>query len=348
MRGRARKPNTQVKEAAAKIKKTTKKPLETEAEVSYNRIISTGSTLLDLAITGDKVKGGGIPAGIIIEISGPSSTGKTSILGEMSSSVIERGGSVRFLDPEARLDRDYTEIYGFSLKDDDYHRPDTVNQMFKHIWDWKPEKPEEINMVAADSLAALSTEMEMEDEDKMGMKRAKDFSQGLRKSCRIIADRNIILACSNQEREGGNGLVTPGGRGIPYYASLRIRIKPNFKEPKIKRTKKIGTKTVEKIVGIRSECEVKKSSIGSPFRTAPISIIFNYGIDTIRDELMWFRDLSGAKEYDAINKSFATIQKAIDYIEANSLEKELKKRTIKTWEEIQEKFRTDRKRKNRK
>ena len=197
-----------------------------------SKVISTGSTLLDLAISGGRIRGGGVPGGIIMEVFGPSGSGKTAILSELCASSQANGGEVCFLDPEARLDRQYCNIYGLSLPDKAYYRPDTVTEMFTFIEEWSPSSSDTINVIAADSLAALSTETEMEDRDKMGMRRAKEFSEGLRKTCRLIANKEWLIACSNQVREGVMGEVTPGGKGIPFYSSLRIRVRLRSKIPR--------------------------------------------------------------------------------------------------------------------
>jgi len=225
-----RRSSTSERAVRASLKK--KKPKKSKR---IAQTISTGSTLLDLAISGGVVNGGGVPGGIILEIYGPHSSGKTAILAELCGSAQHNGGDIFFSDPEARLDKQYCEIYGMHLPADKYNRPDTVTEMFQTIWDWepRPRRSNAICVIAEDSLAALSTKMEMESEDKMGMRRAKEFSTGLRKSARHIASRNWIIACSNQERDGQMGAkVTPGGRGIPYYASLRMRIKPAYPRAK--------------------------------------------------------------------------------------------------------------------
>lgn len=314
------------------------------------RVISTGSTLLDLACYGTKVRGGGVPGGIVVEIFGPPSSGKTAILVEMGTSAQIRGGDVRFDDPEARLDREYARLYGLKLPRKKYTRSNTVNEMFGKLWNWEPKSknPKAINVSCADSLAALSTEIEMTSEDKMGMKRAKDFSAGLRKSARLIANNNWIIACTNQEREGtGGGIVTPGGRGIPYYASLRIRITPMFQKWRVIKKKKIGNKEIENQIGILSSCEVRKSSIDNPYRKAPVYIIFGHGIDDIRANLQWCKDMTGNTKYHCINKDWGAMDKAIQYIEDNELEANLREKTIDLWEEIQDNFKPDRKRKAR-
>lgn len=324
-------------------------------------VVSTGSTLLDLAISGTRIRGGGIPGGIIMEVFGPSGTGKTSILSEIAAyTQTVNKGDLLFLDPEARLDEEYSRIYGLTLKKDNYYRPDTVNEMFDILWKWKPrvdKNKKTINVVCADSLAALSTEMEMESEDKMGMKRAKDFSTCLRKTCRIIANNGWLIACSNQLRQGTVGQTTPGGNAIPYYSSLRLSMKPVYSNSKVVQSKTIVMgktkenksvkKTFERVIGIRSVVEVKKSSIDVPFRTAPIFIIFNYGIDDIRGNLQWYKEITKNTVYDVFDRTYKSLNDAVNYIEENGLENQLRERVIDTWEMIEGSFRTIRKKKRR-
>jgi len=318
--------------------------VEEQKEPGFDKIISTGSTLLDLSISGKRIRGGGVPPGIIVEIFGPSGAGKTALLSEIAASIQVNSGQVKFLDPEARLDKQYSKIYGLDLKEEDYERPDTVSQMFDIIWNWEPENNNVINCIAADSLAALSTEMELEDGDKFGMRRAKEFSEGLRKTCRIIANNDWIIACSNQEREGKSGTVTPGGKGIPFYASLRIRIKPSDPSSKLTRNRKIGAKNVEKVIGIQSLAQVIKSSVDEPFRQCPIYITFGHGIDDIRGNLQWYKDMTGDTTYYG---RYKIIEKAILNVEECELEEELREKVIDLWMEIEKRFSVKRKRKRR-
>src|SRR5574343_580630 len=169
---------------------------------NFEFMISTGSTLLDLAISGGAVRGGGVPGGIMLELFGPSGSGKTSLMTEMCSSAQVRGGNVKILDPEGRLNKEYCEKFGLKIDPDDYERPDTVKEVFDFIEEkWDGDKSKVVNIIGCDSIAALSTDMEMESEDKMGGKRAKEFSAGLRKMARIIAGNNKIVVFTNQERQ---------------------------------------------------------------------------------------------------------------------------------------------------
>jgi len=249
---------------------------------------------------------------------------------------------------EARLDREYAEIYGVQLKTKNYFRPDTVKEMFKGLWEWepKPDRKGAICMSGEDSLAALSTEMEMEDQDKMGMKRAKDFSEGLRKTCRLIAHNNWLIACSNQERDSMDGhSTTPGGKGVPYYSSLRIRITQDFANGKIKREKTIRGVKHENIMGIRCTAEIKKSSIDIPYRKAPVHIVFGLGIDDVRANLEWWKKTNGLSKYEAVDREFSAMEDAIRHIELNNLESQLKEMVVDAWIELQEQLRIERKKK---
>lgn len=331
-----------VRDGLKKKKKKKKQPIK--------HVISTGSTLLDLAISGGVVHGGGVPGGILLEVYGPHSSGKTAILSELCGSAQHKGGDIFFSDPEARLNKQYCKTYGMNISTEKYSRPDTVTEMFSDIWNWepRPSRSDAICVIAEDSLAALSTKMEMEGEDKMGMRRAKEFSEGLRKSARLIASKNWIIACSNQERDGQMGSpVTPGGRGIPYYSSLRMRIKPAYPKGKITKERTIGRKKVKKIIGVQSIVEVTKNSIDEPYRTAPIYIVFGFGIDDVRANLQWMKDMTGSTKFDAVEKKFGQLEAAIKFVEDNDLEEDLRENVIELWYSIESEFTVDRKPKKR-
>lgn len=319
-----------------------KSNIEIQNKGNFDSVISTGSTLLDLTISGSKVRGGGIPGGIIVEIYGPSSAGKTSVLSEICASALKRQGHVRLLDPEARIDEEYSRIFGVELDKTDYHRPDTVTEMFDSIYKWSPpDAPTgSCNVVATDSLAALSSKLEMSDKgDKMAGRRiAKDFNEGLRKTCRLIKKNNWLIVNTNQIRMGDAGEITPGGKGLPFYASLRIRVGPPQQNKYIEKIVKFKGKDHERIIGIKSTCTVKKSSIDIPYRHCDVYIIFNYGIDDIRANLQYIKSITKETTYDVFDKQCKNMVNAIDHIEKNNLVSDLKEKTIDYWEELNDKF----------
>lgn len=312
----------------------------------FDKVVSTGATLLDLAISGGRVRGGGLPSGILVEIFGPEGSGKTGILAEICASAQARGGEVDFEDPESRLDKEYSKIYGVKIKKNffNYNRPDTVKKMFKSLNEWEVDK-NVINVFGADSIAALSTELEMEDEDKRGQKQAKEFSQNLRKSARKIGKRGILCVFTNQIREGERGETTSGGKAIRFYASLRVRVSINeilYKTVEVKP----GVK-VKQAYGISSSCYIKKSTVDNPYRLCDIYIVFGYGIDDIRGNLQYLKDMTRDSMYDCFGKRFKGINTAIHYIEENGLQKKLREAVIDMWESVEEAFKVKREPKER-
>lgn len=327
-------------------------------EYDMTKTISTGSTLLDLCISGKTSLKGGIPGGIVLEIYGPAASGKTAILVKLAASTQMQGGSVKFQDPEARLNKEYSRIYGMELNEKDYSRPKTVSEIFANIKKWNPKNPNVINTICTDSLAALSTNLELEKGDKMGQRRAKEFSEGFRTTAISITDNNWIMANSNQVRDGEWGETTPGGQALKYYASLRIRIAEikkidkeisldflsKKKDDEKGEEEKKSTKKFKKIIGIESACYVRKSSVDDPYRQCNITILFNYGIDKTRDNLQYIKDMTSNTVYECPDgKSYLAIDKAINWTEDNNLEEKLEDNVIEIWNLIEDKFRIKRK-----
>jgi RecA/RadA recombinase len=332
-------------EAVESVKKNPELKKLDNLIINWDRVLSTGSTTLDLAISSNKIPGGGIPGGLLVEIYGKSGSGKTSLLSELCGSAQARGGQINFQDPEARLDSDYARIYGAEILKENYHQPATVTEMFDNFGAWQPEG-DGIHIMAADSLAALSTDLELEKGDKMGMRRAKEFSQELRKYARLINKNGWLFACSNQIRQGDFGMVTPGGKAFEFYSSLRISVN---QVDKLFKEKGFGEKNqkVKRAIGVKSQCIVTKSSIDKPYREAIIYIKFDYGIDDVHGNLQWLKDSLGLNKYKAVNKEYQRLDDAISYIENEGLEGDLKNEVITTWHEIEEMFTLKRKKKQR-
>lgn len=316
-------------------------------------VISTGSLLLDLAISGGRVRKGGIPAGILVEIFGPESSGKTVLLCEIAGNIQRLGGDAQFKDPEGRLNKQFALMFNFHIEDVEYDMPDTVTEVFQSVraWEPKPKRKGAINAIFTDSLAALSTNLEMgsDEGDKMGMRRAKEFSQELRRTCRVLTRNNWLMVCSNQIRESqettGPRVKSPGGKGIGFYSSLRLRA---LRSSKIKKAKSVRGKAVEEVIGVTTEFEVFKSSVWKPFRKAKVSIVFDYGIDNIRDCLQFLKDFSSNKFYSiGERKLYQSLDRSIEYVEEHGLEEEMENEVIALWNEIQHKFESERKPKKR-
>ena len=330
--------------------------------VHFDHIVSSGSTLLDLAVSGSRASEGGIPAGIVMEIFGQASSGKTAILSSIAAQAQSKGGSVLFADPEGRLDKEYARIYGMSIKAENYAQPDFVTDLLKMIWEFKSSE-NSTDVFIADSIAALSTKMEMDSDegDKMGGKKAKDLHQLMRKTCRKIAKSNLLVAFSNQLHDSmsayGGRTRTPGGHAIPFYASLRLEIKVIRmieEELSVDRAilgsireavvltgsdKKSAAKKISKITGVEAVVRIVKSTVDDPFRTAPVRILFGYGIDDVGANLQWLKTIAGLSKYLAVDKEFIRYQSAINYIEEMSYEKKLREQVSYVWHGIEHDFR---------
>jgi recombination protein RecA len=320
---------------------------EKSYEGNFEKTISTGSTLLDLAISGGRKSGGGLPGGILVEVFGPPSCGKTVILCEIAGGIQRECGSIMFYDPESRLNKDFARLFGFNVNDIQYSRPDTVPEVFRPIREWNVS-PATVNGVFADSLAALSTDMEMEDEDKIGMRRAKEFSEQLRVTARTLVNSNILMVCSNQQRENLEAgkfepkFHTPGGQAIPYYASLRLRC---YNPKKIKKTRKLSSGAeIERVIGVETRIEVVKSSVWKPFGEATVPILFDYGIDDIRANLQFIKETLKEKSYTLGGSRISNSHDhACQIIESDGKEELLREEVIAVWEEIESNFKQERK-----
>lgn len=313
--------------------------------------VSTGSTLLNLAIAGGRRRGGGLPGGILVEVFGPASCGKTVLLCEVAGAVQRHGGEVMFFDPEARLNKQYARLFDFDADAVDYIVPDTVTEVFAPVRAWMPKMSGLVHGVFADSLAALSTKAELADKDQFGMRRAKEFSEELRKTCRALTERNILMMCSNQVREniGASQFEphwrSPGGLAVGFYASLRLRCSNSRK---IKRTKVIGGREHVRTVGVETTVEVYKSSVWQPYRTALLTILFDYGIDDVRQNLQYIKDNTGAKLYVASGKQLGiSLDAACEAVEQAGMENALREEVISMWTAIERQFDQQRKPKER-
>ncbi|MCK5861719.1 MAG: hypothetical protein KAH38_04490 [Candidatus Hydrogenedentes bacterium] len=321
--------------------------IESANKGNLDKMVTTGSTLLDLAISGEVSERGGVPSGVLVEVFGASGSGKSALVSEMAGHAINNGGTAAILDPEGRLDHEHAKIYGLDMTKVDYSMPDTVTDIFEYMDKWEPATEEATNLIMVDSLAALSTNMEMKENDAMGMRRAKEFSEGLRKLCRRIKKNDWIVACTNQVRVNvkTGGVSTPGGLGVGFYSSIRIKIAPAYKNGKLKKVVTVNGTKQEKIYGVKSECTIVKSSVDAPFRVAPIFLVFDYGIDNLRANLLYLQENGADGIFSFKDFSCKTINKAIEYAEEHELETDIENRVITLWREIQRELATPRKRK---
>jgi len=280
-----------------------------ESPAEVREWLSTGSTVLDTIISNDINADGGIPVGKLVEISGEAATGKSLLSYMILKDCQDKGGIPILIDTENAANWSFLKLLG--LKEEEqggnllYLQPETIEAVFKAIENIirrvRENDKNKLCCIVWDSVAGTSTNAEIQGEygDATIGLGARLIGQGLRKSIRFIGNQRISVVFLNQLREKigipfGDPTVSPGGKAIPFFSSVRIKLYTDG-------TIKAGKDTI----GVGIKPKIIKNRLGPPHREAKLKMYFSRGLI---DEESWLDVLlqSGDAEKISTQKSSIT------------------------------------------
>ena len=255
--------------------------------------ISTGSSILDLAISNRK--NGGLPVGRITELTGLEASGKSLLAAHVLANTQKKDGLAVYIDTENAMNEEFAKCIGIDVSKMLYVQLETVEDIFEVIENIitkvREANKDRLVTIVVDSVAAATTKVEQSDDfDQTGWatQKAIILSKAMRKITQMIGRQRVCLVFTNQLRVKlgamfGDPYTTSGGKAIGFHASCRLRLKA---------AGQIKTKIAGKdqVIGIKTKAQVVKNRMGPPLRTAEFNILFDSGIDDYGSWLQIMKD----------------------------------------------------------
>jgi len=267
---------------------------DTDSPSDVKEWISTGSTMLDLAIANRPY--GGIPVGRITEITGLEASGKSLLAAHALANTQKKGGLAVYIDTENAISREFLEAIGVNLKEMLYVPLETVEDIFEAIEGIaetvRKSSKDRLVTIIVDSVAGASTKTEMAaefDKDGWATSKAIVLSKAMRKITNFVGRERICLIFTNQLRTRlgvsfGDPYTTSGGKAIAFHSSVRLRLK-SIGQIKLK-----DDNGREEVFGIKTRAQVIKNRMGPPLRSVDYDIYFDSGIDDFGSWLTMLKD----------------------------------------------------------
>jgi recombination protein RecA len=267
---------------------------DSDSPSDVNEWISTGSTMLDLAIANRP--NGGFPVGRITEITGLEASGKSLIAAHALANTQKKGGLAIYIDTENAISREFLEAIGVNLKEMLYVPLETVEDIFEAIETLaesvRKSSKDRLVTIVVDSVAGASTKQEMAaefDKDGWATSKAIVLSKAMRKITNFVGRERLCLIFTNQLRTRlgvsfGDPYTTSGGKAIAFHSSVRLRLK-SIGQIKLK-----DDNGREEVFGIKTRAQVIKNRMGPPLRSIDYEIYFDSGIDDYGSWLTMLKD----------------------------------------------------------
>ena len=253
-----------------------------ETPTDLTEWISTGSSMLDLAISNRK--NGGIPVGRITEITGLEGSGKSLMAAHLLANTQKQGGLAVYIDTENAMNEEFATAIGIDVANMLYIQLETVEEIFEVmeniITKVRESDKDRLVTIVVDSVAAATTKVEQAadyDKDGWATSKAIVLSKAMRKITQMIGRQKVTLVFTNQLRVKlgamfGDPYTTSGGKALGFHASCRLRLQA---AGQIKA--KVDGK--DQVIGIKTKAKIIKNRMGPPLRVAEFEIYFDSGVD---------------------------------------------------------------------